>query len=47
MFVEKTATVSLERRDAASTHPQGDVLAGEVVQPHVDAAGREVIRVVT
>ena len=47
MFAEKTATVSLERRDAASTLPQGDVLAGEVVQPHVDAAGREVIRVVT
>lgn len=41
----ETAIVSLDHLDAASTHPRGDVLAGEMVQPHVDAAGREGIRV--
>jgi len=43
----ETAVVSLERLDAASTHPEGGVLAGDVVQRHVDGAGREVIRVDT
>jgi hypothetical protein len=43
----ETAIVSLERLDAASTHPQGGVLAGHMVQRHVDTAGQEVIRVHT
>ena len=43
----EAAVVSLERLDAASTHPEGGVLAGDVVQRHVDGAGLEVIRVDT
>jgi hypothetical protein len=43
-FVEKTAIVSTEHLDADTTYPQRGVVAGEIVQRNLDAAGREVVR---
>jgi hypothetical protein len=37
-------SVSTEHLDADTTYPQRGVVAGEIVQRNLDAAGREVVR---